>query len=62
MSTREKPVRFDTLQGTLDSILAAFEPDRSSDAPVAAQKAAHLAQILQDRAASLQTPQRMMTR
>lgn len=41
----------------LKSCLADFQPDPQSDAPARAQKAVHLARVLQQRAIELQTPE-----
>jgi RHH-type proline utilization regulon transcriptional repressor/proline dehydrogenase/delta 1-pyrroline-5-carboxylate dehydrogenase len=45
------------LEGTLEEILASFEPDPRQAGSAAAQKGAYLARRLQERAAHLQTPQ-----
>jgi len=45
------------LEDALEAALERFEPDPESTAPLAAQQAVHLARLLQERAALLQTPQ-----
>ena len=45
------------MEGALEAALERFEPDPASAASIAAQKAVHLARLLQARAAALQTPQ-----
>jgi RHH-type proline utilization regulon transcriptional repressor/proline dehydrogenase/delta 1-pyrroline-5-carboxylate dehydrogenase len=45
------------LEGALEDVLERFEPDPASSCSIAAQKAAYLARLLQERAAALQTPQ-----
>ncbi len=44
-------------QRDIDTLLESFEPDPASPHPPAVQKAVHLARLLQQRAARLQTPQ-----
>ncbi len=53
----EAQVRFDTLEGALENVLEAFVPDADSSVSETAQKAAHLARLMQRRAVELQTPQ-----
>ena len=45
------------LESALEAALEGFEPDPASAASIAAQKAVHLARLLQARAGELQTPQ-----
>ena len=49
--------RENRLEGALEAALERFEPDPESAASIAAQKAVHLARLLQARGADLQTPQ-----
>ena len=57
MSVGETKDRPESLEGALESILESFTPDEQVPYPASAQKAAHLARLLQRRATKLQTPQ-----
>lgn len=57
MSQAQQQDSSDTMQNALGKALGSFTPDEQSPHPVNAQKAAHIARLLQRRAAELQTPQ-----
>ena len=57
MTPDKTPQSTQSLSLALEGIFESFEADASIDAPPAAQKAARLARVLQQRALELQTPQ-----